>query len=166
MEALSSDHDRIFMSFNIEHWYNVLGPTRTATTSFLPITNPVASKLAAEHDQFITQHFSKAEIISRIQENAVLSEAASELQRLIPVEGSFIKTSARSCKDVAVQMGLTLRYRELLENEIALSGKEIDEMKLRSLFMEAGRRVLRFINAKDFLVACVMSERVSGVSSF
>ena len=59
IEGLSPDHDRIFMSFNIEHWYNALGPTRTATTSFLPIMNPVASEFAAQHDQFTTQHFTK-----------------------------------------------------------------------------------------------------------
>ncbi len=165
MEGLSSDHDRIFMSFNIEHWYHVLGPTRTAATAFLPITNSVALELVALHDQFTTQHMTNTEISSKVQQSTVLSESAGELQRLIDPEGSFIKTSARSCKDIALQIGLTQQYRELLQNEIASSGKGIDEMRLRSLFMEAGRRVLRFINAQDFLVACVMSERVSGVSS-
>lgn len=148
------------LNIGITYW----GRQELQKTSFLPIKNPVALQLAAQHEQFTAQRFTKEEIISRIQENPVLSEAVAELQRLIPEEGSFIKTSARSCKDVAVQIGLTQRYRELLENEITSSGKEIDEMKLRSLFMEAGRRVLRFTNAKDFLVACVMSERVSGAS--
>ena len=152
------------MSFNIEHWYNVLGPTKTAKTTFLPVAHPVASALAALHDEFKAQNLTKQEILYRIQQNQSLSEPTIELQRRIAPEGSFIKTSARSCKDIALDIGLADRYRKLLEKEIASSGKEVDDMRLRSLFMEAGRQVLRFTDAKDFLVACVMSERVSGVS--
>lgn len=153
------------MSFNIERWYHVLGPTKTAATICLPIIKPVALSLAALHDEFTTHHLTKQEISSRIQNDPILLKIATELQCLIPTEGSFIKTSARSCKDIALQIGLTDRYRELLLREIISSGKDIEEMRLRSLFMEAGRQALRFADAQDFLVACILSERVTGVSS-
>jgi hypothetical protein len=164
VEALSSDHDRIFMSFNIENWYHILGPTRTAATTCLPVLKLVAVSLASLHDASLTQHLTKQEILFRIQDDHILSNTAAELQSIISPGGSFIKTSARSCKDIALQIGLPDRYRQLLLEEIATSGIEIEEMRLRSLFMEAGRQVLRFTSAQDFLVACVMSERVAGVS--
>lgn len=164
IEALSSDHDRVFMSFNIENWYHILGPTRTAATTCLPVLKSVALSLASLHDESVTRHLTKQEILSRIHDDHILSNTAAELQRIISPGGSFIKMSARSCKDIALQIGLPDRYRELLIEEIATSGIKIEEMRLRSLFMEAGRQVLRFTNAQDFLVACVLSERVAGVS--
>jgi hypothetical protein len=166
VENLSSDHDQIFMSFNIEHWYPVLGPSKTAATVSFPIGKAVALALVALHNELGSHQYTKDEISCRIQRDSALSATAAELQRLIAPEGSFIKTSARSCKDVAPQIGLTERYRELLLNEITVTGKEINEMRLRSLFMEAGRHVLRFTSALDFLVACVLSERMSGVQPF
>jgi hypothetical protein len=89
--------------------------------------------------------------------------AADELEVLIPSGGAFIKTSARSCKDIALHIGLKDCYRILLSQEINSCGNQIDEMRLRILFMEAARQVLRVTSAKDFLVACAMSDRVVGV---
>lgn len=153
------------MSFNIEHWYPVLGPTRTATTQFFPITKLVALELVTLHDLSQTTPLQIQEIAARIQQNPILAMVAADLQCLIPTGGAFMKTSARSCKDIALQIGLADRYRKLLTAEIALSGIRIDEMKLRSLFMEAGRQVLRFTNANDFLVACILSENHRSNSS-
>jgi hypothetical protein len=161
VEALSVDHDQVFMSFNIVHWYDVLGPKKTSATTFLPLSKPTAVALSKLHDL----HLTREEISSRIKANEDLLQTCAELQSLIHPEGSFIKTSARSCKDVALQIGLLDRYRELVSTEITNSGNAINEMRLRSLFMEAGRQVLRFKDAHDFLVSCVLSERISGVSS-
>jgi hypothetical protein len=161
VEALSADHDQVFMSFNIEHWYVVLGPKKTSATTFLPLSKSMAVALSKLHDL----HLTLEEISSRIKADDDLLKTCAELQRLIHPEGSFIKTSARSCKDVALQIGLMDRYRELVSAEITKSGSAIDEMRLRSLFMEAGRQVLRFKDAHDFLVSCVLSERISGVIS-
>jgi hypothetical protein len=113
VEGLSSDHDQIFMSFNIEHWYSVLGPTKTAATQFLPITRPAALELVALHDSLKTTPLQRQEIASCVQQNPILAHTAEELQRLIPQGGAFIKTSARSCKDIALQIGLADRYQEL-----------------------------------------------------
>jgi hypothetical protein len=156
------DHDQVFMSFNIEHWYDVLGPKKTSATTFLPFSKPTAVALSKLHDL----HLTRDEISSRIKADEDLVKTCVELQSLIHPEGSFIKTSARSCKDVALQIGLRERYRELVSTEITNSGNAIDEMRLRSLFMEAGRQVLRFQDAHDFLVSCVLSDRISGVISF
>src|SRR5579859_6440423 len=102
------------MSYNIEHWYSVLGPTKTAATKFLPISKPVALALVALHATMEREGFSTDEIRARISTDKILSEAADQLQELIHVNGSFIKTSARSCKDIALQIGLMDRYGELL----------------------------------------------------
>lgn len=165
VEGLAPDHDQVFMSFNIEHWYSILGPTRTAATTFLPISKEIAIELVALHNSHQRHPLTKHEIRQRIKCNPVLAKAATELQSLIPLEGAFLKTSARSCKDVALEIGLDEQYRKLLESEIAMKGKQIEEMRLRTLFMEAGRLVLRFHNALDFLIACVLSNRVWGVFS-
>lgn len=161
VEGLSENHDQVFMSFNIEHWYSVLGPTKTSSTTFLPLSKSTAMALSSLHNLNLT----KGEISSHIKSNEDLCKTCIELQRLISPEGSFIKTSARSCKDIALQIGLMDRYRDLLSVEITNSGSSINEMRLRSLFMEAGRQVLRFKDAHDFLVACVLSNRVSGVTT-
>jgi hypothetical protein len=163
VEGLSEDHDKVFMSYNIEHWYSVLGPTKTAATKFLPISKPVALALVALHTTMEREGLSTDEIRARISTDKILSEAADQLQELIHVNGSFIKTSARSCKDIALQIGLMDRYGELLADEVSRNGREIDDMLLRALFMEAGRQVLRFKEATAFLVACVLSNRVTGV---
>jgi len=153
------------MSFNIERWYPVLGPTKTAETAFLPVKKPVALALSALHEEYTCNLMTKDDILSRIQGDPVLSEAMADIQHLISPEGSFMKTSARSCKDIALDIGLAERYRVLLQEKMETSQTNLlDEMVLRSIFMEAGRQVLRFTNAKDFLFACVLSERISGVS--
>jgi hypothetical protein len=148
-------------ALSVDHWYDVLGPKKTSATTFLPLSKPTAVALSKLHDL----HLTREEISSRIKANEDLLQTCAELQSLIHPEGSFIKTSARSCKDVALQIGLLDRYRELVSTEITNSGNAINEMRLRSLFMEAGRQVLRFKDAHDFLVSCVLSERISGVSS-
>ena len=165
MEELSEDHDQVFMSFNIEHWYPVLGPSKTSATYFHPVTKPVAQKILALHASLATEPLTKESIFSNVQKDIVLSTTASEIQRLMAPEGSFMKTSARSCKDIALEIGLLDHYKELLLNEITDHGKQVDDMRLRSLFMEAGRQVLRFTTAQDFLVACILSERICGVKS-
>jgi hypothetical protein len=94
-----------------------------------------------------------------------LTYACHALQLLLPKEGAFVKTSARSCKDVALGIGLEDHYRTLLRREIAQTGTHrLDEMRLRGLFMEAGRQVLKFSRADDVLCAFIQSNRVCGVS--
>jgi hypothetical protein len=149
------------MSFNIEHWYSVLGPTKTSATTFLPLSKSTAIALSRLYNLNLT----KGEISSHIKSDQDLSKTCMELQSFISPDGSFIKTSARSCKDIALEIGLMDRYRDLVSAEITNSGSSINEMRLRSLFMEAGRQVLRFKDAHDFLVACVLSNRVSGVAA-
>jgi hypothetical protein len=151
------------MSFNIEHWYPLLGPTRTAATTFLPITAAVATCLVSLHEQFEPGHLRREDVKCRLLEEDEIARVADELQALIQEDGSFLKTSARSCKDVSLQIGLKERYHELLAAAVEVYGTKIDDMKLRSLFLEAGRQVLKFTNSLDFLVACVMSHRVHGV---
>jgi hypothetical protein len=163
VEELSEDHDQVFMSFNIEHWYPVLGPSKTSATYFHPVTNPVAQKILALHASLVTEARTKKSILSNVKKDIVLSTTASQIQRLMAPEGSFMKTSARSCKDIALEIGLLDQYRALLLNEMTAHGKQVDDMRLRSLFMEAGRQVLCFTTAQDFLVACILSERVCGV---
>lgn len=164
MEELSANHDQVFMSFNIEHWYPVLGPSKTSATKFYPITKTVAERILALHVSLTTEYRTRDAILADIGDDIVLSTVASELQILMDPEGCFMKTSARSCKDIALEIGLLDRYWKLLLNEITNHGKQIEDMRLRSLFMEAGRQVLRFKNAEDFLVACILSERICGVS--
>jgi hypothetical protein len=150
------------MSFNIEHWYPLLGPNKTSATAFYPMTQPIAQEILSLHSSLATT-LAKDAILSTIQKNKLLTTAALEIQSLMAPGGSFMKTSARSCKDIALEIGLLDRYRELLGTEIGDHGQRIDEMRLRSLFMEAGRLVLRFTDAHEFLVACVLSERICGV---
>jgi hypothetical protein len=167
VEGLSTDHDQVFMSFNIEHWYPLLGANKTAETTFLPITKPVALALSSLHEAIKTRGLTKQDVPSLLDNDAILTRTAKDLDLLIPVEGAFIKTSARSCKDIALQIGLKNIYQQNLVSAIDSSGgKEFEEMTLRSIFMEAARDVLRFIEGKDFLVACALSNRVSGVLSF
>ena len=163
MEGLSSDHDQVFMSFNIEHWYPLLGPTRTAYTTLLPITAAVANCLVSLHEDFKSGHLPQEDISGRLLQDPEIAMVVEELQELIQEGGSFMKTSARSCKDVSLEIGLKERYREVLATEVKACGTKLNDMKLRSLFMEAGRKVLKFNKSLDFVVACVMSRRVHGV---
>lgn len=163
VEGFSSDHDQVFMSFNIERWYPLLGPTRTASTTFLPITAPVASFLVSLHEQFNSGRLRKEDIQRRLLEEDKIAVVAEELQAIIQEGGSFMKTSARSCKDISLETGLKEGYHELLAAEVKAMGLKVNEMRLRSLFMEAGRQVLKFPTSLDFLAACVMSRRVHGV---
>jgi len=98
-----------------------------------------------------------------VHHDELLMATADELNVLVPSGGAFIKTSARSCKDIALHIGLKDSYRKLVTKEIKSCGNGIDEMRLRILFMEAARQVLKMTSAKDFLVACAMSDRVLGV---
>jgi len=163
VEGLSANHDQVFMSFNIEHWYPLLGPTKTAETNFLPIVKPIALKLSFLNEMMKVRNWTREGISEYVQHDELLMATAHELDVLIPSGGAFIKTSARSCKDIALHIGLKDCYRILLSQEINSCGNQIDEMRLRILFMEAARQVLRVTSAKDFLVACAMSDRVVGV---
>lgn len=153
------------MSFNIEHWYPLLGPTKTAETKFLPVNKSVALKLSLLNEMRKTKGWTRDEIWDHLDQDDLLMATINELDALIPTGGSFMKTSARSCKDIALWIGLKDCYRKLLSQEIEFCGNQIDEMRLRILFMEAARHVLRFTSAKDFLVACTMSDRALGVSN-
>ena len=164
VERLSANHDQVFMSFNIEHWYPLLGPTKTAQTKFLPIVRPIALKLSFLNKMMKTRNWTRERISEYLHHDELLMVAANELDKLIPSGGVFIKTSARSCKDIALHIGLKDSYRKLLSDEIKSCGNQIDEMRLRILFMEAARQVLRVTSAKDFLIACAMSDRVLGVT--
>lgn len=151
------------MSFNIEHWYPLLGPTRTAETTFIPITASVTGCLISLYEQFNSGVLREEDIRARLLQEAEIAKVVGELQGLIQEGGSFMKTSARSCKDVAVKICLKERYHSLLTAEVKTTGQKIDDMRLRSLFMEAGRQVLKFHDSLDFLAACVMSHRIHGV---
>ena len=165
VEELSANHDQVFMSFNIEHWYPLLGPMRTAETSLLPIAQPVALELCFLNKMMKTEKWTRETISEYVHHSDHLSATGNELDALIPSGGAFLKTSARSCKDTALQIGLKDCYRQILSQEIESSAQEIDEMRSRILFMEAARQVLRFTSATDFLVACAMSDRVCGVAT-
>lgn len=154
------------MSFNIEHWYPVLGPLKTSPTTFLPIPKPLAQEIMSLHGSLVSGTLTKESLHTIVRENIILSTAAAELQKFIPPEGSFLKTSARSCKDVALEIGLLEHYKTLLANEIISTGNYIDDMRLRTLFMESARQVLRFTTAESFLISCILSERICGVPPY
>src|SRR5579859_219059 len=152
------------MSFNIEHWYPVLGPSKTSATTFHPILKTVAQEIMSLHTSLVTGILPKESLHTIVRENKILQTMAAELQKSIAPDGSFIKTSARSSKDVALETGLLDYYRHLLLQEISSHGIKIKEMKLRTLFMESGRQVLRFMTAESFLISCILSNRICGVS--
>jgi hypothetical protein len=79
------------MSFNIEHWYHVLGPSRTFATSFLAIDKSTALALTALHALVKAQSLTEGELSSQIMSNPVLSRTSADLQKLIDPEGSFVK---------------------------------------------------------------------------
>lgn len=124
----------------------------------------VALKLSHLDEMRKAKGWTRDEIWDHLDRDDLLA-TINELDALIPTGGAFMKTSARSCKDIALQIGLKDCYRKLLSQEIESSGNQIDEMRLRILFMEAARHVLRFTSAKDFLAACTMSDRALGVSN-
>ena len=109
-----------------------------------------------------TRNWTREEASEYLHHDDLLTVVANGLDLLIPSGGAFIKTSARSCKDIALHIGLKDSYRKLVTKEIKSCGNGIDEMRLRILFMEAARQVLKMTSAKDFLVACAMSDRVLG----
>lgn len=152
------------MSFNIEHWYPVLGPSKTSATTFHPIPRPVAQEILSIHSSLVSGLLAKESLHTIIKENEILRTMTAELQKLIAPEGSFLKTSARSSKDVALEIGLLDYYRQLLLIEISNHGTKIEEMRLRTLFMDAGRQVLCFTTAESFLISCILSNRICGVS--
>ena len=151
------------MSFNIEHWYPVLGPSKTSATTFYPIPRPVAQEIISLHTSLVAGVLPKKSLRTIVRAMQIFQTMAAELQKLIAPKGSFIKTSARSSKDVALETGLLNYYRGLLLDEISRHGIKINEMKLRTLFMHSGRQVLRFITAESFLIACILSNRICGV---